>query len=415
MNFTGKRNIPKTYVEEWILSPVVKRSISQTVNIINEIHSKYGVPEEIVIEMAREKNSEEKRKSLTKFQSENEKTNKEIFELMEGKSSTKKNGLFEKLKYWKEQNGVCLYSGNIITRENLINNPEGYEIDHIIPRSISFDDSRNNKVLVCREENQQKKNMSPFQYLSINGRYEEYKSRIMKSSLNRFKKENLLFEGDLDRYARNFIARNLVDTRYATREILNMLKKYYMDNEHKVKIKSVTGLMTSQVRKMWEFRKSREISHAHHAQDALIMLASEKIVNRLSNVKDYYDGDENRTSVNMKTGEILSDEEYRKLFKHEYGERIKNYDRYRYSHYVDKKPNRQLTNETIYSTRKVVELEKKGKKEVEVENEYIITTLNNIYDKTNKNIKKKLILSLHILTNMENLSLNMQKKKTVHL
>lgn len=157
MDFLGKKSIPKTYVDEWILSPVVKRAISQTLNVINEIHKKYGIPEEIVIEMAREKNSEEKRKRLNKLQGDNEKINREIFELMEGKTSTKKNGLFEKLKYWKEQNGICLYSGKVITRENLINNPEGYEIDHIIPRSISFDDSRNNKVLVLREENQQKK------------------------------------------------------------------------------------------------------------------------------------------------------------------------------------------------------------------------------------------------------------------
>ena len=157
-----------------------------------------------------------------------------------------------------------------------------------------------------------------------------------------------------------------------------------------VKIKSVTGSMTNQVRKMWEFSKSRELSHSHHAQDALIMLASEKIVSNLKNVKEFFNKEntEDNSIINMKTGEILLDDEYRKLFKYEYGEKIKAFNRYRYSHYVDKKPNRQLTNETIYSTRVVKEIEIKSKKEKEVEKEYIISKHSNIYDKNNKTIKK---------------------------
>ena len=46
----------------------------------------------------------------------------------------------------------CLYSGKIIEPEDLIKHSELFEIDHIIPRSISFDDSRSNKVLVYRTE-----------------------------------------------------------------------------------------------------------------------------------------------------------------------------------------------------------------------------------------------------------------------
>lgn len=53
-----------------------------------------------------------------------------------------------KLKLWNEQDGVCLYSGKSIAIEDLLNEPQMFEIDHIIPKSISFDDSRSNKVLV---------------------------------------------------------------------------------------------------------------------------------------------------------------------------------------------------------------------------------------------------------------------------
>lgn len=386
MDFTGKKEIPKNYVEEWILSPVVKRSISQTINVINSVHKRYGIPTEVVIEMAREKNSDDKKKFLNELQGKNEKTNKMIKEYLSGRSYSKETGFFEKMKLWQEQGGYCVYSGKIIAIEDLLNRPENFEIDHVIPRSISFDDSQNNKVLVMRDENQNKKNMSPFQYLSTIGKYEEFKKRVKSSGLNRKKQENLLFEGELSKYSRKFIARNLVDTRYATREILALLKKYYKDNEHSVKVKSITGAMTNQVRKMWKFPKSRQLSHAHHAQDALIVLSTEKILNSLKNVRDFDCGEDEKSSVDLRTGEILTDKQYKELFKYEYGCKIKEFTKYRYSHYVDKKVNRQLTNETIYSTRVVKELDKKGKKEIE--NEYIISKHTNIYSKDNKTIKK---------------------------
>lgn len=390
MDFTGKTTIPKDYVDEWISSPVAKRSLTQTINVINAVHKKYGTPEEIVIEMAREKNSDDKKEIIAKIQKKNAETNKKVKELLDGRTFAKNSGIYEKLKLWDEQDGVCPYSGKVIKIEEILNRPELFEIDHIIPRSISFDDSQNNKVLVLKDENQNKKNMTPYQYLSSTGRYDEYRNRINATKLNKRKKENLLFEGELSKYTRKFIARNLVDTRHITREILNLLKKYYKDNQKHVKIKSVTGAMTNQVRKMWRFKKDRELSYSHHAQDALIMLTSEKIIRNLRNVRDFIENEDisDNSLVNMKTGEILSDDEYRRLFKQEYGDKIKAYNRYRYSHYVDKKPNRQLSDETIYSTRIVNKTEIEGKKGIKEESEYIISKQSDIYGKNNKNIKK---------------------------
>ena len=37
MDFRGMKKIPKKYIEEWILSSVVKRSLSQCINLINEV------------------------------------------------------------------------------------------------------------------------------------------------------------------------------------------------------------------------------------------------------------------------------------------------------------------------------------------------------------------------------------------
>ena len=135
--------IPKDYVNNWVLSPTVKRSMFQTINVVNEILKEYGTPDEIVIELAREKNSDDMRKTLKDIQNRNEKENKEIIELLEDKKLDKR--YFEFLKYWRRQDGICMYSGEMIGIDEILQNPLAFEIDHIIPRSISFDDSQDNK------------------------------------------------------------------------------------------------------------------------------------------------------------------------------------------------------------------------------------------------------------------------------
>ena len=106
----------------------------------------------------------EKLRILKDIQNKNEKENKEIIELLEDKKLDKR--YFELLKYWRKQDGICMYSGEMIGIDEILQNPLAFEIDHIIPRSISFDDSQDNKVLVRRIENQKKGQRSPYEYFS---------------------------------------------------------------------------------------------------------------------------------------------------------------------------------------------------------------------------------------------------------
>lgn len=374
--------IPKDYVNNWVLSPTVKRSMFQTINIVNEILKEYGTPDEIVIELAREKNSDDMRKTLKDIQNKNEKENKEIIELLEDKKLDKR--YFELLKYWRKQDGICMYSGEMIGIDEILQNPLAFEIDHIIPRSISFDDSQDNKVLVRRIENQKKGQRSPYEYFSskmTERSYEEFKAQVLNMFDNKKislkKRDLLLLEEDISKYSRNFIARNLVDTRYATREFMSLLRVFFRDKQERVKIKSIRGSFTSQIRKEWKMTKMREISHNHHAQDAYIILMAEKTLHKLKWVKDFDENDELvRTYVRKE--EILNDEDFKKLFDYKYSTPIKEYKDFSYSHFVDKKPNRQLSDETLYSTRIFEEKDKKGKK---IDNEYIIGKISNIYDK----------------------------------
>lgn len=129
-----------------------------------------------------------------------------------------------------------MYSGRAISIQDLLKNPYLFEIDHIIPKSISFDDSRTNKVLVYRTENQEKRNQTPYLYLKNLRRswgYDEYRSYVLelkrKGLIPKAKLDKLLFTEDITKIEvlKGFLSRNLNDTRYASRMVLNILQSYF--------------------------------------------------------------------------------------------------------------------------------------------------------------------------------------------
>lgn len=73
--------------------------------------------------------------------------------------------LATKIRLWHQQGERCLYTGKNISIHDLIHNPHQYEIDHILPLSLSFDDGLANKVLVLATANQEKGQRTPFQAL----------------------------------------------------------------------------------------------------------------------------------------------------------------------------------------------------------------------------------------------------------
>nr|WP_235182729.1 type II CRISPR RNA-guided endonuclease Cas9 [Gracilibacillus boraciitolerans] len=371
----------------------MKRSFKQTVRIINAIIKKYGMPSEIVIELAREKNSDDKKKFLRDMNKRNEAINKQVRDKLESKDLNPSKGLFNKLRLWHLQDGMCMYSLKSIPIEDLINQPQNYEIDHIIPRSVSFDDSQSNKVLVRNEENQKKGNVTPFQYFQSNKTtvsYDKFKAHVLqlaKSSqkLSRKKKEYLLEERDINKFTvqKDFINRNLVDTRYATREILNTLQQFFAANDQVVKVKSINGAFTNYLRKLWDFKKDRGADYKHHAEDALIVA----MANHIFEYKRAFKADHliyaNDKMIDSETGEILSEDQFSAAFTEKMNKivAVKNYNNYKYSHKIDMKPNRQLMNDTLFSTR------------IKDDQEYVINKVKDIYDKDNDKLEK--IISKH--------------------
>ena len=125
--------------------------------------------DKIIIETPREKNSEEARKSITQFQKTQEKQRDDIKETLKSSKSTKiPKKSIDKYLFYKEQDGKCIYSGKTIDLNRMLSDSSYTETDHIIPKTISFDDSKSNKVLTLSKENQEKKNKSPYEYLKGN-------------------------------------------------------------------------------------------------------------------------------------------------------------------------------------------------------------------------------------------------------
>lgn len=227
--FENSVYLPKEPVLEEIYNPVVRRSISMTIDALNALIKKYGYPEDIVIEMPRDRNDAEQKDRIKKFQKTRENELKNIKKKIKEEYGIeitdeyfrKHKGLELELKLWVEQNEKCPYSGKYINVQDILYHHELFEIDHIIPLSISYDDSRNNKVLVYKEENQDKGNRTPLMYLStVNRQYDQHEFMnyvLSTKTLPRKKRELLLNYEDITKIdvLKGFINRNLNDTRYA--------------------------------------------------------------------------------------------------------------------------------------------------------------------------------------------------------
>ena len=375
----GKKNIEPD--EEAILSPVAKRAHRETFKVINALRKKYGEFDSIVIEMTRDKNSKEQVKRINnnqkRFKNENDLVDEIIKnagidpERVNGKTKTK-------VRLYLQQDCKTAYTQQDIDLHTLIFDDKAYEIDHIIPISVSLDDSLTNKVLASRLENQQKGNLTPMMaYLKgkfIDGNLEKYKLFVINNkNFNGKKRNNLLTEQDITKedVAKKFINRNLVDTSYACRTVLNTLQRYFKDNEIDTKVHTIRGQSTNIFRKRINLQKDREQDYFHHAIDALIV-ASLKKMNIVNSYLMHYDYSDLYDEETGEVFDVLPDKQfidqryisfisdlkniYQESNQYNLGyitQEQMHYPLIKVSHKIDTKPNRQIADETIYSTRNI--------------------------------------------------------------
>lgn len=389
--------IDERLLTEEIYNPVVAKSVRQAIKIVNAAIKEYGDFDNIVIEMARETNEDDEKKAIQKIQ----KANKDEKDAAMLKAANQYNGKAElphsvfhghkqlatKIRLWHQQGERCLYTGKTISIHDLINNPNQFEIDHILPLSITFDDSLANKVLVYATANQEKGQRTPYQALDSMDdawSFRELKAFVRESkALSNKKKEYLLTEEDISKFdvRKKFIERNLVDTRYASRVVLNALQEHFRFHKTDTKVSVVRGQFTSQLRRHWGIEKTRDTYH-HHAVDALIIAASSQLNlwKKQKNTLVSYSEDQ---LLDIETGELISDDEYKEsVFKAPYQHFVDTLkskefeDSILFSYQVDSKFNRKISDATIYATRHA----KVGKDKKD--ETYVLGKIKDIYSQT---------------------------------
>lgn len=307
--------------------PIVEKILNQLVNVVNAIMAKHGRIAEIRVELARElRQSKDERNSAYINNNKREKKNKEIEKLLLEHPEFRKKKVsrrdVEKYRLWEEFKMASPYEPNKqISLSELFSG--NYDIEHIIPRSLRFDDSFGNKTICHRRFNSgehAKNNFTAYDYMQSKrskNDFDYFISFIEKAyaekRISKTKYENLLCQAvDLKP---DFINRQLNETRYIARHAKKMLQQVCYH------VYATSGSVTQRLRNLWgwdsvleqlnvpKYREaglteiedvthngqtySREVikewskrdDHRHHAIDALaIACTSQKFIHRINNL-----------------------------------------------------------------------------------------------------------------------------------
>jgi CRISPR-associated endonuclease Csn1 len=279
MKFREDGNIPR--------NPVVLRALNQARKVVNALIRLYGSPMAVHIEMARDLSQPmDERNKVKKAQEEFRDRNAKAREDFEKDFGYKpKSAAFEKWMLYREQHGQCAYSQQPLDIARVLDDPNYAQIDHALPYSRSYDDSKNNKVLVLTRENQNKGNRTPFEYLtSFPGgedgeRWRNFEAWVQQNKNYRMAKRNRLLRKNYGQEeSRGFIDRNLNDTRYICKFFKNYVEEHLQlapreDGDTNRRCVVVNGQLTAFLRAKWGLTKNREESDRHHALDATVVAA----------------------------------------------------------------------------------------------------------------------------------------------
>jgi CRISPR-associated protein, Csn1 family len=318
MVFRGDIDVPR--------NPVVLRAINQARTVVNSVVRRYGSPSSVHIEMARDLSRPwDERNKIKRAQEEYRDRNERLkIDFATEYGIAPKSREFEKFLLYREQSGKCAYSLKPLDLDRVLRDLGYAEVDHALPYSRSFDDSKNNKVLVLAEENRNKGNRTPYEYLdgaSESPRWREFKAFVETNKAYRLAKRIRLLRKDFSgKESEEFRDRNLNDTRYICKFFKNYVERFLKlaDESDARTCVVLSGQLTAFLRSRWGLSKVRSDSDRHHALDAAVIAAcSRSMVKRLSDYARRHELENVRTGfVDFETGEIVDAGKYRQIERH---------------------------------------------------------------------------------------------------
>jgi CRISPR-associated endonuclease Csn1 len=280
-----------------VKNPVARKAVSEVLKQVKIIVHTFGSPDRMHIELARDvgKSAEERdeiRLGIEKRNKERDR-HRDEFEEHIGRPP---NGPEEMLRYelWKEQNSRCLYTDTYISPTALVATDNSVQVDHILPWSRFGDDSFGNKTLCLSGANADKRGRTPFEWFIQDKTPEAWATfeKVVEGCkwIKGRKKRGHYLRRNAQEVEEQFRSRNLGDTRYATRLVLDMIARQYYPDPEKRSVMARPGALTSKLRRGWglEFIKKDEKGKRlpddrHHALDAIVVAAcSESMLNKLT-------------------------------------------------------------------------------------------------------------------------------------
>ena len=257
-------------LEDLSLSPMVKRSVWQTLRILDEIVSiRKELPKKIFVEVARTNKADKKRTQSRKALLEElyEQIKDEDVHVLQQELESKEDSALnsKKLYLYFTQMGRCMYSGRRIDIHELFT--DTYDIDHIYPRSLTKDDSWHNIVLVEKQLNAEKTDRFPILSAIQSKQKGFWKLLWDRGFISEKKYDRLVRTTDLtDEELNQFINRQMVSTNQSVKAVTTLLHQLYPETE----VVFSKAENVSDFRRDYGFVKVRSINHHHHAKDAYL-------------------------------------------------------------------------------------------------------------------------------------------------
>lgn len=279
-----------------ITNPTVHIGLNQLRRLVNGVITEYGKPTQIIVELARELNQNDKlkkeiqvtiKKNTTAAIMRGEKLVEELGQRDSGANRMR-------LRLWEELatdplKRVCPYTGTRISAGMLFTGE--VEDDHILPYSRTLDDSLSNRTLCMREANREKRNKTPWEVWGDTPEWD-----IIAANLKSMKdNKKWRFEpGAMERFEADngFLDRQLVDTQYLSRIARQYMDALYTEGGH---VWVVPGRLTEMLRRHWGLnsllsdhnqqpsKKKNRNDHRHHAIDAAVIAATDRgLIQRIS-------------------------------------------------------------------------------------------------------------------------------------
>lgn len=275
-----------------IANPTVHIGLNQVRVVVNALMRRYGRPAEVVIELARDlKQSREQKQEAQQRQADNQKRNARIRQDISQAYSTQslsrtpeqvKRIEIEKWRLWEEldlkdcMGRLCPYSGVRISAAMLLS--DQVEIEHILPFSMTLDDSLNNRTVALREANRIKRNRMPWEARAdFEAQGWSYDGILQRAERMPLRKRYRFAPDGYECWLgedKDFLARALNDTRYLSRVAAEYLRLVCPGSATRV----IPGQMTALLRGKFglndvlglDGEKNRN-DHRHHAVDACVI------------------------------------------------------------------------------------------------------------------------------------------------